>query len=165
MHEAGFSISLRTSGKTLGGIDLTTYQLLTFLQRGKDMSELLLLLVVIDGLTIDLDETVELHDLTLGHKLLLTSVPRFLITNTYRYRRLLNFGICHLTGDGTLPDQFVQTLLLSSTLNLHLVHIGGTDGLVSLLGTLRTGMILTRLTVFLSIKTDNLLLAGTQTEL
>ena len=47
MNEAGFSISLGTLAETLCGDNLTTGQLLTFLQRGQEMSKLLLLFLVL----------------------------------------------------------------------------------------------------------------------
>ena len=118
------------------------------------MSELVLLVVLVHRLTVYLDETVELHHLTLSHKCLV-AIAQFDV-----HGGLLDLGIGHLAGDGALPDQVVEALLLTCTLNLRLVHIGGTDGLVSLLGTLRTGVILTCLAVFLAIETHNLLLAG-----
>ena len=161
MHQTGLRIALRTSDETLDGVDLTACEFLTLVQWGKDMTELLLLVFVIDRLTIHLDETVELHDLTLGDELLLTPDSCLLILDGNRHRRLLNLCVSHLTGNRTLPDQFVQTLLLARTLNLQTVHIGRTDGLVSLLSTFRVGVVLTRLAVFLAIETCNLLLAGT----
>ena len=73
---------------------------------------------------------------------------------------LLDFSISHLAGDSALPDEFVQTLLLCAALNLILVHVGWTDGLVSLLSTLRTGVIFAGLAVVFAIQVYNLLLAG-----
>ena len=95
----------------------------------------------------------------MGHKLLVRAA------DTDVNGGLLDLGICHLTGDGALPDQFVQTLLLTSTFNLRLIHIGGTDGLVSFLSTLSIGMILAGFAVVIAIETDDLLLAGSETKL
>ena len=128
------------------------------------MSKLFLLIVIIERLTIDLNETVELHDLALSHKLLLASDTSLLVLDTNRYRCLLDFGISHLTGDSTFPYQLIQTLLLGRALNFNFVHIGRTDSLVGLLSTFRTGVVLTSLTVFLTVDTYDLLLAGTQAE-
>ena len=161
MHQTGLRIALRTSDETLDGVNLTACEFLTFVHRRKDMAKLILLILVIDRLTIHLDETVELHDLTLGDELLLTPDSCLLILDGNRHRRLLNLCVSHLTGNRTLPDQFVQTLLLARAFNLQTVHIGRTDGLVSLLSTLRVGVVLTRLAVFLAIETCYLLLAGT----
>ena len=62
------------------------------------MGILVLLLFIVNGLTIDLDETVELHHFALGHKLIINC--RDIDVDGC----LLNLGISHLTGDSALPD-------------------------------------------------------------
>ena len=54
MHQTGFRIALGTGDKTLDGVDLTTCEFLTFAQRGKDMTKLLLLVFIVEGLTVNL---------------------------------------------------------------------------------------------------------------
>ena len=78
---------------------------------------------------------------------------------------MLQFCIGHLAGDGTLPDEVVEAALLLIAFDCLLIHIGGTDGLVSLLSAFRTGVVLTRLDVILAHLLSDDSLAGTQAEL
>ena len=159
MDKTCFGISLGTLAETLCGADFTAGQLLTILQRRENMAKLILLLVVVLRLAIDFDKTIEFYDLALGHELLICATDIDIDCG------LLYFCICHLTGNGAFPYEFIQTLLLCSTLNLRLIHIGRTDSLVSLLRTFGTGVVLAGLAVLTTIEFDNLLLAGTKTEL
>ena len=118
----------------------------------------LLSIFVIVRLTINLEETIKLDDFALGNKLLVGTADRDVD------RSLLNLCISHLTGNGTLPDQVVELTLLCGALNLCAIHVGRTNGFVSLLSTLRIGVILTYLAVFLAIELGNLLLAGIDTQ-
>ena len=70
MNEAGLRIALRSLCETLCSLYLASRQFLTFLERWQDMGELVLLFLIVNRLTIDLDETVELHHFTLSNKLL-----------------------------------------------------------------------------------------------
>ena len=88
------------------------------------------LLLIVYGLAVNLDETIKFHHFALGNKLLVATA------DTNVYGSFLYLGICHLTGYRALPDQFVELTLLGGTLDFRTLHIGGTDGLVSLLGTL-----------------------------
>ncbi len=48
------------------------------------------------------------------------------------------YGICHLCGQKTAPDELVEPVLLLAQGGLNLLrvqlHMGGTDGLVGVLG-------------------------------
>ena len=118
------------------------------------MALLFLLLLVVDRLAVDLEEAVELDDLAIGDELLAGAADGDVD------RCLLDLGISHLTGDGALPDEFVELALLGGTFYLGTVHIGGTDGFVSLLGTLRTGVVLAHFGVFLAVELADFLLGG-----
>ena len=72
--------------------------------------------------------------------------------------------IGHLAGDGALPNKVIEAAFLLVALYLLLVHIGGTDGFVSLLSTFRTGVILASLDVLLAHLLCDDRFAGTQTE-
>ena len=90
----------------------------------------LVVVIVVNRLAVNLQETVELHHFAAGHELLVAGA------DADGDGGLLYLGICHLAGQGALPDEVIQALLLYGTLNRGLVHIGRTDGFVSLLGTL-----------------------------
>ena len=154
MHQRSFRIALRSRAETLCSQNLAACQRHAFLQRRQDVTLLLLNIVVIDRLTIDFQETIELHDLTHSNEVEGGSVRLDFC------RRLLDSSISHLTGNGTLPDEFVQPTLLSSALNLRTIHIGRTDGLVSLLSAFRTGVILTHLGIFGTVQLLDFCLAG-----
>ena len=64
---------------------------------------------------------------------------------------LFYLSISHLRGDGALPDQLVKALLLAGSIDAGLAHVGRADGLVSLLRSLRAGMIGARLAVQIGI--------------
>ena len=80
------------------------------------------------------------------------------MVNGYGYRCLLNLGVGHLRGGRALPYEVVEAALLQRALNLRAVHVGGTDGLVGLLGALRRGVILAHLRVLLTVELGDLLL-------
>ena len=119
------------------------------------MGVLVLWLFIVNGFTVDLDKTIELHYLSLCYKQVIGGGDVDIDSC------LLNLRISHLTGNGALPDEFVEALFLSRSLYLCLIHIGGTDGFVGLLGTFGIGMILACLAILFSIEIHNLLLAGT----
>ena len=144
--------------ETLSSLNLTTGQCHTFLQRGQDVALLILCIVIVNRFAVNLEETVELDNLSLSHELLVSATDRNIDS------RLLYLCISHLTGDGTLPDELIELALLSCTLNLCTVHIGRTDGFVSFLSTLGTGVVLAHLAVFLAVELGNLLLAGIDTQ-
>ena len=77
---------------------------------------------------------------------------------------LFYLSISHLRGDGTLPDQLVKALLLAGSIDAGFAHVGRADGLVSLLRSLRAGMIGARLAVLIAVNLDNLVLAGIAAE-
>ena len=122
------------------------------------MALLILCVVIVNRFAIDLEETVELDNLSLSHELLVSATDRNIDGS------LLYLCISHLTSDGALPDELVEFALLGCTLNLRTVHIGRTDGFVSFLSTLGTGVVLAYLAVFLTIELGNLLLAGVDTQ-
>ena len=117
---------------------------------------LLVGLVVVGALEVDLEETVELHYLALGNKYLVTA----------RHRdaggRLLEFSIGHLGGDGALPDQVIELLLLRCARDGVVADVGGTDGLVSLLSALAGGAVMAHLEVTLPDVLLDFLADGTQ---
>ena len=158
VHQRSLCIALWTLAEALSGLNLTTRQLHAFLQRRQQVAFFLLLFVVVHRLTIDLDETVKLDHLADCHKLIVRTADGYVDC------RLFQFCICHLRSNGALPDEFIEPLLLSRTLNGLPVHIGRTDGFVSLLGTLRTGVILTHLAVFGTIQVLDFLLRGIDAE-
>ena len=158
MYQRGLRIALRTLAETLSSLNFTTCQHHAFLQRGQDMALLVLQLFVVDRLAINLDETIKLDNLALGNKLFVATADGDVDGG------LLNLGISHLAGDGTFPNELVELALLDCSLYLRTLHIGRTDSFVSLLSTLRTGVILAYLAVFLAIELNNLFLAGIDTE-
>ena len=122
------------------------------------MALLILCIVIVNRFAVNLEETVELDNLSLSHELLVSATDRNIDGS------LLYLRISHLTSDGALPDELVEFALLGCTLNLRTVHIGRTDGFVSFLSTLGTGVVLAYLAVFLTIELGNLLLAGVDTQ-
>ena len=80
--------------------------------------------------------------------------------NVYRYAGLFQLGFGHLRGSRSLPNQVVQFLFLLCSVNLHDVHISGSDGLVCLLCALRMRVEVTRHAVFLAPLLGNLFLGS-----
>ena len=153
MDERSFRIAQRTLAETFCGLNLTTGQFHAFLQRRQHVA-LFFLLFVVYRLTINLDETVEFHHFALCHKDLVST------SDGNVYSGLLHLGISHLTGNCAFPNQLIEFLLLRRSLDAGILHVGRTNGFVGLLSSLRTGMILAHLAVFLAIEFGNLLLAG-----
>ena len=112
--------------------------------------------IVIGALEIDLKEAVKLHYLTLGYEVFLTSSDGDVC------RRLLEFGISHLRCYRALPDQVIEFFLLRSASDGMVADIGGADGLVSLLGTLAAGAVLSHLEILLTDSLLHLLADGIQ---
>ena len=158
MHQRSFRIALGSLAETLSSLNLTTRQFHAFLQRREQMTFFLLLVIVIIALAIYFNETIELNNFTLSNKLLISTTDRDVHGSS------LHNGICHLTGNGTFPNQFVQFTLLGSTFDGLLVHIGRTDGFVSLLSTLRTGTILANLRILFTIKVVDFFFSSIDTQ-
>ena len=159
MYQCGLRIALGTLTEFLCCLNLPACQLIAFFCLWKNASELFIVLVVVDRLFIYLDETVEGDHFALGDKLFFGGV------HLDGNRCLLNICVGHLTGDGTFPDEVVETFLLCGAFYLYLVHIGRTDGLVGFLGTFRMGLVMTRLAVLLAIETVDFCLAGIDAEI
>ena len=157
MNERSFRIAEWTLAETFCGLNLTTRQFHAFLQRRQHVAFFFLFFIV-HRLAIYLDETVEFHHFTLSHKDLVSTTDRNV------YCGLVHLGISHLTGYRALPNQFIEFLLLRCSLDACILHVGRTNGFVSFLSTLRTGVILAHLAVFLTIELGNLLLAGVDTQ-
>lgn len=77
-------------------------------------------------------------------------------------RGLLDLGLRHLRGDGTLPDQVVEAAFLVGPLSLVVVGKGRTDSLVGFLCSFRLCLVLAWMTVFCTIFFRDLLLARIQ---
>ena len=137
MYQRSLRIADRSLTETLCGLYLPASEFLSFFQWGEDVTKLFFLLfLVVKGLTVDFDKTIELDDLTLGDKQFVRTADSDIDSC------LLNLCVCHLTGNSTFPDKVIEFLLLNSTFYFRLVHIGRTDCLVSLLGTFGIGTVL-----------------------
>ena len=75
-------------------------------------------------------------------------------------RCFLYLRISHLRGDGAFPDQFVESFLLTGSIDRSLIHIGRADSLVRFLCSLGMGVVGAWLAVFASIYLDDFILAG-----
>ena len=100
--------------------------------------------IVIGAFKIDLEETVKLHNLTLGHKDVFTS------RHVDIDRRLLEFGISHLGSDRAFPDQLIELFLLRRTGYRMVTDISGTYSLMGLLGALAGRAIMAHLEIALT---------------
>ena len=131
VDKTSLGVSHRALGVTLQCRHLASLQRLSLINRRKHACALgIHLLVVISRFMIYLNKSVEFHDLTICNKLLIETSARDVDSS------LLDLGISHLTGNGALPNKFVETFFLCTSLDGRGSHIGRTDSLVSLLGTL-----------------------------
>ena len=89
--------------------------------------------LVVGGLAVHAQEPVEHHDLARGHELVL------LPARADGDDGLFQFRVGHLGGDGALPHQLVEALLLGVAPGGVDVHVGGADGLVRFLRPLGVG--------------------------
>ena len=105
-----------------------------------------------------LDKSVELHNLSIGNKLFAKSCAGDI------HCGLLNLGVSHLACYSALPYQLVKTSFLHLAFNGGSRHVGRTDGLVSLLCTLRLSVELARLAIFVAPQLANLFLAAVDAE-
>ena len=160
MNQRSLCVAKRTLCEAFGGDNLTALQGIAFLhvRQNAAVAFVLLFVAVVHTLAVNLQETIEFHHFSVGDEL----IGRVSVLNGYH--GLLNLGIGHLTGSRTLPDEFVKLLFLSCALDFHVLHIGRTDGFVSLLRTLGRGVILAHLAIFLTPEFDNLLFAGVDAE-
>ena len=92
------------------------------------------------ALTIDAQETVEFYNLAGGLKVVAVVVGRG-TCNADVDRGALKLGVGHLAGDGTFPNQFVQTLLAAVAGDGLSCHVGGAYGFVCLLGPFGMGVV------------------------
>ena len=117
-------------------------------------SVFLAVLLIICGLEVNFQEAIKGDHLSVCDKFLVT------VGHVDGDRRLLNLGICHLGGGGTLPDQVVKPFLLGCPIYLCVAHVGRADSLVGFLCPLGMGDIFAWLAVFLAIELNDLILAG-----
>ena len=151
--------------ETLGGRYFAALQRAALSHRRKRVCHLLLSVVfVIDGLAINLQESIKCYHFTLGNKYRIAEQSRRIFHRLAFYldvhRGLFNLCICHLRGGCAFPDEVIKAALLSSSVNLGLFHISGADGFVGLLRSFGVGVITALLAVLLAIEFHNLNLAG-----
>ena len=120
--------------ESLGGDDGLTGHGLPFGHRGQHVLRgLVLTIFVVCAFEVELQKAFEGDDFAAGHKLLISARDRNL------GHRLVEFGVGHLGSEGPLVDQVVQTLLFTRRVDAGRRQIGGTNGLVRLLGALALG--------------------------
>ena len=105
-----------------------------------------------------LNKSVEFHYLTICNKLFIETSARDIDSS------LLDLGISHLTGNGALPNKFVETFFLGTSLDGRGSHIGRTDCLVSLLCSLGLSVELSRFAILVAPQLAYLLLASIDTQ-
>src|SRR5574344_152835 len=110
------------------------------------------LLLIIGRLKVHFEESIKQYLFTTASELFGGSA------DTYLYCCFLNLGICHLGSNGTLPNKLIETTLRRISINIGNTHIGGANGLVSLLCTFNFGVIISNFYIFLTIELINLCL-------
>ena len=134
-HQACFGIPRRRLGKPLPGVDALRAEPVAGLQ-SRQKIKVLFHLIVIDRDLIDLHETVENQHLAPGRELFRGG------GRSDADRGFLQTGVGHLRGDGPLPDQIVEAGHGAVALDLRSGWIGGSYGLVGLLGALGARFVL-----------------------
>ncbi len=159
MHQTGLGVTQRSLREALSGGNLLALEPVALLHGGQTVGVLAVgLLFVVGRLAVDLKETVEHHHLAAGHEVGVA------VVNIDGGCGFLYLCVGHLRGDGTLPDEVVESALLRGPLLSVQVGERRADGLMRLLSALRMGLELTRTAVLLAVVLDDFLLAGTQGE-
>ena len=155
-HEHCLAIAVGLLSKALSGNHFPQLELVAHLHYWQhvELSRSIDGIVVVAGLEIDLEEAVKLHYLTVGDEALGASA------DVDVHLGLLELGVGHLRSDSAFPNQVIEFPLLGRAANVVVLDKGGTDGLVSLLGTLRRGVVLAHLEVLVAQSLLNLLADG-----
>src|SRR5690606_35962306 len=119
--EAGLGVARWCLRETLGGLNAVHAELLAHLHGWKQPLLILIRVLIVRVLHIHLEETIELDDLTLCHERLWNTRHTDVDGGAFQ------LGIGHLAGDGALPDELVEPLVLGTAPRLLLIHIGWTD--------------------------------------
>ena len=130
LHQAGLRVPRRGSIEALRGGHLAHAQVLALFHIGQQAFLLLAVLIVL-AFHVHLEEAVEEDHLTGCFEGL--SGPG---ADGDVHHGLLQFGIGHLAGEGTLPDEVVQPFGIAVGTGIAHHHVRRADGLVRLLGTL-----------------------------
>ena len=143
LDEGGLGIALRGNGVLALGGDALLLHAVADVEFGEDQVALFGLLVV-PAFQVHLHETVEQHLGSLDGVALAPAVGGDADGGVH------HAGLAHLGGDGALPDQLVELLLLRGPFDGRVLDIGGTDGLVGFLRPLGLGPVLARVGIFLA---------------
>ncbi|CCZ13370.1 unknown [Prevotella sp. CAG:487] len=128
VYEARLSVSRRTLRITLRGGYLAPCEHASLRQfRQSVLSFFLTVVIVVSRFAVHFKESVELHNLSVCHELLLRSA------HTYRRCGLLYERVSHLASRRALPYKVIQSAFLHCPVHRSVVHICGADGLMSLL--------------------------------
>ena len=138
-HQRGFVVAQRAGGVFLGGNHSDALQLFAHAHGGQHAFALTFDLFVHGGV-------VHLHEAVEGHHFALSLESA--VAAVHGDNGLLDFGICHLRGDGALPNEVIEALLLIGAVDGGALHVGGANGFVGLLGAFRGSVVLARLAVF-----------------
>ena len=139
-HQAGFCVAGFRPGKALTGFNLVEFQLFSGFHKGKQFFISAFLFFIGFGIgvfDVHLQKSIEFNYFACSLIMKLFSILQFQIcTGIFANgdNGALQFGIGHLRGNGTLPDQFIKSLFVPFAGNRGGRKIGGPDGFVGFLG-------------------------------
>ena len=153
VYEACLGVSCGALRVALGRCNLAALQCVALLDYGQVVGEFvaLLVLLVVGRLAVYLQETVKLDNLAVGYEAFVGGV------DTDGHSSLLDLSLRHLACSRALPYQVVESALLGGTLYRSIAHVCRAYGLVSLLCTLRVGVVVAWRTILLAIQLDDFL--------
>ena len=154
-HERGLGVACRLLREALRGRDVAGHHALAR-GHGRQGVHVGRGGIGVGRLDIDLQEAVEVDDLARGREVLGA------VAHCDVDRGALELGVGHLRGNGALPYQVVELLLLGSALDVAMGNGSGAYGLVGLLGALAGGVVLAYLEVLLAQRGLNLVAYGSQ---
>ena len=144
LHKRSLGVTRGCEGEALGGGDVIESQCIAGGHAGEGGVAVGGLVLVVASFQVDAEETVKLDHLARSGEVLVA------VADIDLGGGLLELGVGHLRCYGAEAYEAVQLLFLSGPVDGLLVHVGGADGLVSLLRTLARGVVLAYLDVFLA---------------
>ncbi len=157
LHKRGLCIARRRLGESFGSGDGIATQFHSRSHGRKQSAPFAVLFLFIPH-GIRLHKAIELYGLSLGMEFLGSSL---ITTGVLRFRSsgyafdvdsgLLKQRITHLRSDGAAPYQAVELFLAVGTLYIAVADVGGTYGLMSLLGAFGAGVVAACTRVFLAV--------------
>ena len=151
-YQCCFVVAIRRFGESLLRHNLFAFQGSPFLHLRQNSG--IRFRFIVRGLDVHSHETVKENHFSTCDKVVRKRV------GCYFYTRALHLRICHLAGDSTFPNEFIQpSLILIGSGIMHL-HICRSDGFVCLLRALAGGMVLASAMIVVSILRKDFLLCG-----